>query len=107
MNNYQIEIVPEAKKELQKELTYSRKNWGQKHSKQYAIEVRAKIKTLKHQAKAFQLRHDILPDIRIMPFRGNRIIYTILEDKKTVIILSVISNFQNINISNLVNRKNK
>ena len=101
---YQVKIVDEAKAELEKELKYSSQKWGKKHAKQYGMLFRDSIKALKNEAGIYPIQSQILSDIRIKKFKGNRIIYKIQDKDNTVIILAILSQRQNYNISVLKKR---
>ena len=102
---YKNFFVKEAQQELERELAYSAKQWGKRHAVKYANEIRAKIRTICKSPQLYPFRNDILPEIRICPYKGNRIIYTVLETKKLVIILAVLSTFQEINSNKLAKRQ--
>jgi len=55
--------------------------------------------------QVFALREEILPDIRICTHKGNHIIYTIDEVKKHVIVLGILSIYQQIKSDHLEERK--
>ncbi len=63
-----------------------------------------KINVLRKNPYLYPIRNDILPGIRILNYKGNRVIYTLLEKKKIVTILAILSNYQNINRSELKSR---
>jgi len=102
---YKLEIIDEAKQELHKEIAYSKKMWGDKHSRQYAKKLRESIQGLRKNPRLYSLRNDILPGIRILTYKGNRVIYITVESRKLVSVLAVLSNFQNIDTDKLSKRK--
>ena len=102
---YKLEIIDEAKQELHKEIAYSKKIWGDKHSRQYAKKLRESIRGLRKNPQLYSLRNDILPGIRILTYKGNRVIYIIRESHNLVSVLAVLSNFQNIDTSEMRKRK--
>ena len=102
---YSLQIIDEAKAELRHELSYSRKKWGDIHAKQYAKEIRAKINSLRTTAKEHQEHSHVLSGIRILNYRGNRIIYTILEEQSLVVVLAILGNAKNIDSAELSKRR--
>jgi len=102
---YKYSFVKEAQQELERELAYSEKQWGKTHAVKYAKEIRGKIRKICKTPKLYPFRNDILPEIRICPYKGSRIIYTVLEEKKLVVILAVLSSFQEINSNKLDKRQ--
>ena len=101
---YKLILIDEAKAELLHEADYSRKKWGKLHGKKYFLELQEKIRVLRKTPCLYPLRNDILPNIRILNHKGNRVIYTLLEKKKTVAILAILSNYQEISKSELKRR---
>ncbi len=91
---YDIVILDEAKEELRCEMAYSREKWGPTHGEKYAKELQEQIRALRNNPRLYPLRNDILPDIRIKTFKGNQIIYTIRENLNSVVVLAVISRYQ-------------
>ncbi|GJQ60895.1 MAG: type II toxin-antitoxin system RelE/ParE family toxin [Candidatus Scalindua sp. AMX11] len=105
MNKYMF--ASEAAEELRKEIAYSAKQWGKYHARQYRDALRQKIQTICQNPLLFPLRNDILTGIRISTFKGNRIVYTFIEEKKLVVILAILSIHQNIDESQLKKRRRK
>ncbi|MBD3265277.1 hypothetical protein GF373_01295 [bacterium] len=91
---YELVILAEAKAELRHEANYSKTKWGKTHGKKYIDELQTKIGSLKKNPHLYPKRDDILTDIHILNYKGNRIIYTIREEKKQVIILAILSVYQ-------------
>lgn len=87
---YKIKIILEAKEDLFKELAYSKRNWGIQHSRKYSKNLRANIKELCINPHLFRIRDDILPNIRIKVYKGNKIFFTVHENKKMVIVLAIV-----------------
>ncbi|MCZ6803976.1 MAG: type II toxin-antitoxin system RelE/ParE family toxin [Proteobacteria bacterium] len=79
---YHLVFTSGAKIELRHEANYSKKRWGNLHGKKYIQELQKKIKQLATNPLLCPLRDDILPDTRILNHKGNRIIYTIIENRK-------------------------
>ena len=104
---YKLKIISEAKAELAHELRYSRNTWGQSHARQYAQALRARIKDLQTRAREYPQQNDILKGIRILNYKGNRIIYTINEKQKTVIVSAVMGHARNIDPRILKQRQDK
>ena len=101
---YRLEIVAEAKTEITEELSYSAKNWGKKHSREYAKSLREKIRVLKKSPFICPLRNDIVEGVRLLKHKGNLIIYTLVEDENLVLILALISIHKEINSRHLKQR---
>ena len=98
---YKLILIDEAKAELLHEANYSKKQWGRLHGQKYFLELQKKIKVLRKNPCLYPIRNDIFPGIRILNYKGNRVIYTLLEKKKIVAILAILSNYQNMNKSEL------
>ena len=81
-----------------------KKQWGKLHGQKYFVELKEKIRVLRKIPCLYPLRNDILPGIRILNYKGNRVIYTLLENKKLVAILAILSNYHDINKSELKRR---
>ncbi len=101
---HKLILIDEAKEELLHEANYSIKKWGRLHGQKYFLELQEKINVLRKNPYLYPIRNDILPGIRILNYKGNRVIYTLLEKKKIVTILAILSNYQNINRSELKSR---
>ena len=102
---YDLVIVNEAKEELRQEITYSAEKWGKVHAEQYSTNLQENIRTLKKNPHLYPPRHDILPDIRIKTYKGNRIVYLVKEDRKMVVVLAVLSLYQKIEKNKLKQRQ--
>lgn len=102
---YELKILEAARQELEKEFEYSAENWGADHALKYAEKMEEQIKALQTNPRLCPLRNDILPGIRIKNYKGNRIIYTLRENQKLVVILAVLSVYQNIDKDKLDQRK--
>ncbi len=101
---YELYITEEAKTELARELRYSRHTWGDHHAKEYAKAFRLKIRELRHRAKEYQTRDDLLAGIRIMPYRGNQVVYTILEEQHKVVVLGIMGSGMEVNPTGMARR---
>ena len=104
---YDLVIVDEAKEELRHAIAYSREKWGKAHGKKYAKEFQEQIRALRTNPRLYPLRNNILPDIRIKIFKGNRIVYVIRENRKMVAVLAVLSLYQKIDKNKLKRRQKK
>lgn len=93
---YALKYHDEAKKELIKELAYSRKNWGLKHSIKYAQELKSKIESLRENPFLNPEKAEILKGLRLVTYKGSQIAYVIDLSKSRVFILAVISIYQNL-----------
>lgn len=102
---YRLEILKAAKDELAKELAYSRQRWGKEHAKAYGRELRDQIRSLKQYPEVHPLRNDILEGIRIKPYKGNQIVYTVLEDQQRVVVLAVLSVYQTVDPNRMGRRQ--
>ncbi len=79
---HKLILIDEAKEELLHEANYSIKKWGRLHGQKYFLELQEKINVLRKNPYLYPIRNDILPGIRILNYKGNRVIYTLLEKKK-------------------------
>jgi plasmid stabilization system protein ParE len=102
---FELEIIAEAREELRREIAYSKKVWGTDHSRSYAAAIRSRISRLRYKPYVCQLRNDILTGIRLLHYRGNCIIYTVIEEQRRVIVLAMIGCHQGINPRMIKNRK--
>ncbi len=102
---YDLFIIDEARKELAHETAYSKKKWGPAHGEKYARDLQKNIRALKENPRLYPQRNDVLPDVRLKTFKGNRIIYTILEDQKRVVVLAILSSYQDIDAKKLEERR--
>lgn len=91
---YTYVLTKEAEREFDRELAYSEEHWGTKHARQYAAELRHKLRSIAQTPQMYAQRSDILPGIRICHYKGNKIIYAIIEQKKQVIVVGLLSNHQ-------------
>ncbi|KHE91563.1 MAG: type II toxin-antitoxin system RelE/ParE family toxin [Candidatus Scalindua rubra] len=103
MNKYKF--VLEAQEELRKEIAYSAERWGKAHARKYRDSLREKVRTICRNPHLYPLRNDILAGIRICTFKGNHIIYTFIEEKKLVVVLAILSIYQNIETAVLKRRQ--
>lgn len=101
---YHLQIIDEAQEELDKEIGYSYQRWGEIHAIRYAEELDIKIKDLQHYPRMYPLREDILPGIRILTYKGNRVVYILQEEKHRVVVLAVLSIYQPIDKNTLRQR---
>ena len=65
------------------------------------------IKALQTNPRLCPLRNDILPGIRIKKYKGNQIIYTLRENPKLIVVLAILSVYQNIDKDDLAQRQKK
>lgn len=86
---YRVFLTPEAREELNREIAYSEEKWGKAHARRYAHEIRRRIRVIGKNPKVYSISSDIFPGIRIARYKGNQIIYTVVEEDQTVIILGV------------------
>src|SRR5258708_7112164 len=101
MTLYQIKIIEEAKQELKHEIAYSKKTWELDHSQNHSKMLRDKLKSLAKNPRVYPLQSSILEEIRIFTFKGNRIIYTIIESKRLMVILAITSLYSKVNADTL------
>lgn len=105
---YELKILDEARQELEKEIEYSAENWGEAHALKYAQKMEEQIKALPTNPHLFPLRNDIFPGIRIKKYKGNRIVFTLRENQKQIVVLAILSVYQNMDKDKLGQRqKNK
>ncbi len=91
---YDLSILDEAKEELRCEIGFSREKWSETHCEKYAKELQEQIRVLRKNPRLYPLRNDILLNIRIKTFKGNQIVYIIQENLKRVVVLAVLSRYQ-------------
>lgn len=84
---YRYIILPEAKEELEKEIEYSRKNWGVKHAAKYKKELLSKVRQIAENPKLRPVNPEAGQQIRIVEHKGNRIMYRIDEKRKQVVVV--------------------
>lgn len=101
---YRYFLTREAEREFDNELAYSAQKWGNLHARKYAKELQRKILTIARNPLVYPVRNDILPGIRICTYKGNRIIYTVQEELKQIVILGLLSIYQNINSTKIQKR---
>lgn len=94
--NYKLIVHDEARHELRHETRYSARQWGPAHARRYSAELKARIRALATDAKLYALYDDALPDIRVMTYRGNRVVYVIDDPAGRVIVLAVIGIHQSV-----------
>ncbi len=94
---YQYFLNKDAEREFDKELAYSEEQWGIQHARKYAIELKTKLSSIAKNPFIYPERIDILAGILICNHKGNRIIFTVVEERKQIIIIGFLSIHQNIN----------
>ena len=104
---YRLQVIAEAERELDHEVGYSIAHWGQTHGQKYGRELRKQIRSLKSNPRLYPVRNDTLPGIRIKIYKGNRIVYTLREDRKLVVVLALMSIYQNIDSAELNRRQSE
>jgi len=103
---HKLVLTEHAQREIDKELLYSEDRWGKKHARKYAKEIHQKLQRICENPSFFPLRKDILPDIRIVGHKGNKIIYMVDKTNKLVIVLGFLSTHQMID-GNKIKRRMK
>lgn len=86
---YKLVFTEAATKELAAELEYSLSRWGKAHAKKYSAELQKRLYNLTKSPYAHRSHDDILPGLRVLSFKGNKILYYVDSEKKDVVILGV------------------
>lgn len=94
---YRYYITAEDARELDREILYSESRWGRAHAKKYIIHLKAKIESIAKKPYIYTDRVDILPSLRICNYKGSRIIFTIIEAKKSIAVIGFLSSHQDVN----------
>ena len=84
-----------AERDFDKELAYSEEHWGKRHAKKYAQELKKQMKILCKNPYAYRERSDIVSGLRMCRYKGNYIVYTVVEEYKQVVITGLHSVYQN------------
>ena len=101
---YRLIIGELAKQELENEVAYSLRNWGNKQAKKYRQGLTKTIKELRQNAKIYQVKAEFAPDIRIVRYKGSQIIYRLNEQEKLVSILAIYGKNKEINPADIAKR---
>ncbi len=91
MIRYSIEYHAEAQFEVTSELMYSRKQWGDQHALAYERELIHSLELLRTLPLLYPTQPQIDEEVRIKPFKGNRIVYMVEEENTRIIILAFLS----------------
>ena len=102
-----LSLSMKQKKSFGMKLPTPEKNGVKLMVKKYAKEFQEQIRALRTNPRLYPLRNNILPDIRIKIFKGNRIVYVIRENRKMVAVLAVLSLYQKIDKNKLKRRQKK
>ena len=100
---YRVVLSPVARVGLSKETRYSKDHWGSAHAKTYMTALKAKIAALKTSA-AFYPVADASSQTRLMTFKGHRVAFIIDEALAQVLVLAVLSVYQDIDPERLKKR---
>ncbi len=100
---YTLIINRDAQAEFLKEIQYSQKTWGAAHAKKYKFELESKIYNLKANPYICPIKHDISERIRVLKHKGNNIVYTVVEERKEILIIAIQSTYKEIT-ANLIER---
>jgi plasmid stabilization system protein ParE len=93
---YTYFLNQDAQRELEQELEYSEVRWGKAHARKYATELKAKLSDIAKNPFIYPERNEILSGIRICNHKGNRIIFTVIEELKHIIVIGFLSAHQDI-----------
>lgn len=93
---YRYTLTQDAARELDRELAYSEAHWGKRHAGDYARALQARFSDIARHPFAYPEQPDLLPGIRLCVYKGNRIVYTVMEKEKRVVVLGVFSVYQTV-----------
>lgn len=99
---YRLVVRAQAKLGLEKEIEYSRRNWGDKQARKYKQGITKALRELKQNAKIYQIRTGFKLEIRIRRYKGSQIIYYLNEDQNLVTVLAIYGKNKEINPSDIV-----
>ena len=86
---YRLVVRAQAKLGLEKEIEYSRRNWGDKQARKYKQGLTKALKELKQNAKIYQIKTGFKLEIRIRRYKGSQIIYYLNGDQNLVKVLDI------------------
>lgn len=98
---YRLNITKNAERLLEKEIEYSRQNWGVKQASKYKRGLKKAFQELSQNPKIYQVREEIVSHIRIKKYEGSQIVYEISEEHNLVSILAVYGKNKLITTENL------
>ena len=81
---YRIEIMPEAKHEIEHEPSYSHRQWGAPHASEYRRNIIAYLRKIAANPLQYSIKPLYGDDVRVARYKGNYIVY--LCDTKQKII---------------------
>ncbi len=84
-----IEFTPAAKGDLQDIYRYGVEEHGLVQAERYRGQLTSSFQILSENPKIARLRHEIAPPVRVYPARQHIIVYVVLEDEQTVLVLRV------------------
>src|SRR5947209_1642187 len=73
--SYRIEFTPEAKREIEYELEYSRKKWGVRHTSTYRKGITDYLRRIAANPLQYALKPYYGDDVRAVLYKGNYIVY--------------------------------
>jgi plasmid stabilization system protein ParE len=83
---YRFALTPNAQRQLEHEIAYSRKKWGTAHASQYRRELMKRVRAIAKNPKLYTINPELGENIRSVRYKGNYIIYEIDEPQKLVVI---------------------
>lgn len=84
---YRILMTPEADAEFKREVAYSARKWGKKHSLKYAESLWQFTQNIGHAPFAYPLKSWGQHAVRAGRHQGNWVVYRVLKETRTVQIL--------------------
>ena len=86
---YRYVFLPQAIKQLEHEISYSQRIWGQSHATRYWREIIQQIRKIAHQPLLYPVKPEFGDEVRAVRHKGNYIVYRVDENKKCVMIVGV------------------
>lgn len=84
-----IRFSSAAEDDLLEILLYGIEEHGLTQAERYKAQLEKAFDTLSHNPEIARLRHEISPPVRVYPVQKHMIVYSLLEDGKTVFVLRV------------------
>lgn len=96
---YRYVLNDEAKKELEREIRYSRDNWGVRHASKYRRELMSTVRKISQDPKIHALKTEFGEGLRAVRHKGNNVVYMVDDEIKLVTIVGFPSVYKNISQS--------
>lgn len=89
MANYLIKVTKHARRQLAKEMAWSRREYGRDFQIQFLNEILQSLTLISNRTKIHQVRTELGKDVRQFTKRGLKVAYQIDDTKQRVIVLAV------------------